>query len=369
MAITDEDSTAVSTTAILAGLNGKFPIDDAVIEALPPGLSFVSVEAYGNSAWTLTGKITTQRPDGSEKLFFLKAAFGEHGGVILKGESESADIIYGLMPDFIPRPYAYGKYKTTNPITYFFLTDFIDMDVTTAPDPMELATKLAQLHKKGRKPGGKYGFHVTTCDGKMPNTIAWQDTWATFYGNLLQGICNVDLETNGSWPELERATKQVITKVIPILLGNLKHEGEPIEPCILHGDLWDSNLGTNMATGEVVMYDVGSYYGHNEMDLGQWRADFCTHLRSNIYTRHYLKNYPAADPVEQFDDRNRLYSMKGTMNYSAGHPGSIVRQTVYNNMCYLCEKYAPIDGIDKYDAQKDPSVTGAQLTPDFTKRD
>jgi hypothetical protein len=32
-------------------------------------------------------------------------------------------------------------------------------------------------------------------------------------------------------------------------------------------------------------------------------------------------------------------------------------------MCYLCEKYAPIDEIDKYDAHIDPSVTGARIVP------
>ncbi|TPX17325.1 uncharacterized protein E0L32_012212 [Thyridium curvatum] len=124
-----------------------------------------------------------------------------------------------------------------------------------------------------------------------------------------------------------------------------------------------------METGQLVMYDVGSYYAHNEMDLGQWRADFCSHLRSKIYIRQYLRNYPAAEPADEFDDRNRLYSLKGSINYSAGHPGCIIRRTAYNNMCYLCEKYAPIDGIDKYDPQKDPSVTGARLTPTFAKPD
>ena len=39
----------------------------------------------------------------------------------------------------------------------------------------------------------------------------------------------------------------------------------------------------------------------------------------------------------------------------------------YNNMCYLCEKFAPIDGIDKYDPVKDPSVTGVILKPTFAK--
>ena len=36
-------------------------------------------------------------------------------------------------------------------------------------------------------------------------------------------------------------------------------------------------------------------------------------------------------------------------------------------MCYLCEKYAPIEGIGKYDPQKDPSITGAAFVPDFSK--
>lgn len=32
-------------------------------------------------------------------------------------------------------------------------------------------------------------------------------------------------------------------------------------------------------------------------------------------------------------------------------------------MCYLCEKYAPTDGIDKYDPRIDPSITGASIVP------
>jgi protein-ribulosamine 3-kinase len=38
-------------------------------------------------------------------------------------------------------------------------------------------------------------------------------------------------------------------------------------------------------------------------------------------------------------------------------------------MCDLCEKYAPVDGIDKYDSQLDPMVTGEFLEPNFAKQD
>ena len=40
-----------------------------------------------------------------------------------------------------------------------------------------------------------------------------------------------------------------------------------------------------------------------------------------------------------------------------------MRYRAYNNMCYLIEKYAPVEGIDKYDSRIDPSLTGARIVP------
>lgn len=185
---------------------------------------------------------------------------------------------------------------------------------------------------------------------------------------------------------MERATKQVADVIIPRLLGPLQEGGRVLKPCIIHGDLWEGNMGINLETGDSLLFDVGSYFAHNEMELGHWRCEFSSVFRSKVYTRHYLRNYPAAEPVDEFDDRNRLYSLKGAINYSAGHPGCMLRRTcvsfniiyikkvpieltcvpfssAYNNMCYLIEKYAPIDGIDKYDPLIDPSITGARITP------
>ncbi len=31
----------------------------------------------------------------------------------------------------------------------------------------------------------------------------------------------------------------------------------------------------------------------------------------------------------------------------------------YNDMLYLCEKYGPLESLEKYDASRDVSVTGA----------
>jgi protein-ribulosamine 3-kinase len=37
-------------------------------------------------------------------------------------------------------------------------------------------------------------------------------------------------------------------------------------------------------------------------------------------------------------------------------------------MCCLCEKYAPVEGIDSYDQRIDPSITGARIVPHLAER-
>ncbi|ROV92123.1 hypothetical protein VSDG_07568 [Cytospora chrysosperma] len=335
----------------LAMLDVAFPMDEAVIEALPKGSTFLSVEHFGTSAWTITGRVVAQNVNRIESNYFLKRRVR-----IIQNHLEPHERLS-------PKPYAFGKYKVPSPPTYFYLSDFVDMDVTTPPDPAEFTKRLARLHKLSESPTGKFGFAVQTCDGQVAHTVDWQENWAVFYRNLLLGVCKKDLETNGPWPEMERATEQVANVIIPRLLGPLQESGKTLKPCIIHGDLWEGNTGINVETGDSILFDVGSYFAHNEMELGHWRCEFSSVFRSKAYTRDYLRNYPAAEPVEEFDDRNRLYSLKGAINYSAGHSGSPLRRSAYNNMCYLIEKYAPIDGIDRYDPDIDPSVTGARIIP------
>lgn len=348
---------------ILSQLDGVFPFDEAVIEALPKDVTFTSVESFGTSAWTVTGRVTAQGADGSIQRFFLKVAYGEHGRLMLGGEHVSSKMIYSVMPDFIPTPYGYGRYNVQSPDTYFYLSQFIDMDVTTAPDPEDLMGKLAELHKNSQSPTGKFGFPVTTYDGNIPHRVTWESKWVDFFRNLFLHACSLDAEANEPWPELELAVRQMGEAVIPRLLGNLRQSGsnEPVKPCLIHGDLWEGNRGIDMETGDSVVYDASSYFAHNEMEFGNWRSELNTFFRSKTYMAHYLRRFPAAEPVEEFDDRNRLYSIKVAINYSAMRPGSIRRKTAYNNMCYLIHKYAPIEGVEQYDPRSDPFVTGAHF--------
>jgi hypothetical protein len=50
-----------------------------------------------------------------------------------------------------------------------------------------------------------------------------------------------------------------------------------------------------MRTGEAFIFDVRSFYGHNEYDIGNWRAP--RHKLSNkAYIRNYKQNFPVSEP-------------------------------------------------------------------------
>ena len=126
------------------------------------------------------------------------------------------------------------------------------------------------MHKLSKSPTGNFGFATQTCDGDRAHVVDWQDSWADFYRNLFLGVCDLDIKRNGPWPEYERAINQVAGKVIPRLLEPLQANGRVLKPCIIHGDLWEGNMGINMETGDSLLFDAGSYFAHNEMELGHW---------------------------------------------------------------------------------------------------
>ncbi len=62
---------------------------------------------------------------------------------MLRGEYELSKMIYKTMPDFIPTPFGYGKYCAEGPDMYFYLSEFVDMDVASCLDATEFTRRLA----------------------------------------------------------------------------------------------------------------------------------------------------------------------------------------------------------------------------------
>jgi protein-ribulosamine 3-kinase len=248
---------------------------------------------------------------------------------MMLGEFTAISEILKVMPGFAPTAYAWGKYESDHQNnTYFLLSDFLEMDThdRSLPDPDEFCLKIAELHLKGLSPNGKFGFPVTTYHGRFSHFCdRWDESWATFMANLITNLLTFDQVNNGDWPELMAVGQHCVTHVIPRLLGVLQSDGRSIQPCLIHGDLWEGNIGTDMETGNIVVYDAGSFFAHHEFELGHWRCER-HRISSKLFRKTYLKYYPASDPVEEFDDRNRLYSLPSNIMYATQAPGAIERK-------------------------------------------
>jgi protein-ribulosamine 3-kinase len=306
---------------------GDFPLDENVLANFPKGTKVLSANRFGTSAWTITARINVELPGRAHARYFLKCAAEDRGRVMMEGEHNATSELYKAMPNFVPKPISWGRYRVGNPDTYYFLSDFIDMN-DRVPEPNQLCSKLAQLHRNSVSPTGKFGMHATTCQGRTPQAVSWESSWTEFFSNLLQHVADLDLETNGYWEELDLLEKRIFTSVIPRLIGALERDGRSVKPCLIHADLWEGNTGTFYETGDIYVFDSGAFYAHNEMEIGDWRCHY-NKIYNNIYTRTYLRQYGPSEPKEEWDDRNRMYSIYYNLIYSVNHmgQGKAVRQT------------------------------------------
>lgn len=227
--------------------------------------------------------------------------------------------IYSYMPDFVPKPIAWGKFKQSSPETYFFLMNLVDLSPSMV-EPCEFCRLIAQLHQMSTSPTGKFGFHITTFHGPNPQNTAWESDWCKYFTRLLTQFFDREIAQNGPLAEYEAAFKTLTSEVIPQLLSPLQSEGRVLKPCLIHGDLWEDNAGVNRDAGLPVVFDASAMYAHNEMELGMWRADIIRF--DERYYQQYLRIMPPSEPQEQFDDRNRLYSIKFKLAHCLGWPDS-----------------------------------------------
>ena len=57
-----------------SGIEGGFPVHEAVRAIMPSGTKIVSAESYGISTWTKTAKVSVVLSDRTPKRYFLKVS-------------------------------------------------------------------------------------------------------------------------------------------------------------------------------------------------------------------------------------------------------------------------------------------------------
>lgn len=186
---------------------------------------------------------------------------------MVAGEFYSQYILHSAVPDFTPQPIAFGTYDSDLRVS-FVLSEYIHMDEKYLPDPHEVARGLAKLHRTAPvSPDCRYGFHLPTLQGPIPQFTDWTKTWEEFFSRSFQKLVDEEEKAQGANEELRALVRLTFKKVIPRLLRPLETGGRKIAPCLVHGDIWDGNVATNIRTKKPVIFDSTCIYAHNECKL------------------------------------------------------------------------------------------------------
>ncbi|KAL8670998.1 MAG: hypothetical protein Q9168_004490 [Polycauliona sp. 1 TL-2023] len=316
-------------------------VDENVAAKLPAGSQIKGILKHAKSYWTRTARIETEQADGTPRSFFLKVTQNDVGKAMVFGEFESMKALHSASPAFTPEPIVWGTFAQTDE-AHFILCEFIEM-TNKLPAIAESMKMLADLHKASPSPTGKYGFHVPTLQGTIPQFTEWTDSWEVFFTKSIKLVFDNEERSQGPDPEVQRLCKETLDKVVPRLLRPLETGGRHITPCLIHGDLWDGNTSTNVATKLPVIYDATCIYAHNEFELAPLRPE--RHHMRDKYVEAYLEKFPASPPIDDQDDRNALYCLRWDMNCSTLYPGNLrYRRMCVEVMKYLTEKYS--DGYE-----------------------
>ncbi|KAL4918897.1 Fructosamine kinase-domain-containing protein [Aspergillus aurantiobrunneus] len=310
------------------------PVPASILRALSisdPTKATLSTSGLG-SGFTTTGAIKATVPDADgqdeERKYFVKtSADGDAAKEMFQGEYESLNAIAGSVPGFCPRAVAWGPLEESSGKSYFLATEFLDLRARGGRGGESLAQRLGKLHSTPAPVDpetGKrlFGFPVPTfCgDTKQPNRTC--ESWADFYANdRLLTILATSEKRNGRDAGLRSLVERTANTVVPALLGDghlgydKSGKGQGITPVVVHGDLWSGNADRGRIVGsgrkddeEVgdVVYDPSACYAHSEYEIGIMKmfGGF-----GSAFFNEYHRVVPKTEPVEEYEDRVRLYEL------------------------------------------------------------
>ncbi|XP_072339242.1 ketosamine-3-kinase isoform X3 [Scyliorhinus torazame] len=160
----------------------------------------------------------------------------------------------------------------------------------------------------------KFGFHIATCCGYLPQHNDWQSDWVNFFTRQrLQVQLDLiekeyaDREARDLWSKLQLK--------IPALFHDME-----IMPALLHGDLWGGNIG-QVEDGPVI-FDPASFYGHSEFELA------ISGIFGGFGTGFYTAYHNKIPKAPGFEKRLKLYQLFHYLNhwnhFGSGYRGSSV---------------------------------------------
>lgn len=161
------------------------------------------------------------------------------------------------------------------------------------PAPIDMARLghgLAALHQTTAP---HFGWEQDNFIGSLPQGNSPDDDWSRFY--LQQRLL----------PQLRRAVDSGFLDVRDVpgetrMQSVLEDTLGPVEPALLHGDLWNGNFLIS-ETGVPYLIDPAVYYGHHEADLAM------TRLFGGFSDPFYAAYHEILPPATGYEERQDIY--------------------------------------------------------------
>ncbi|CAM1320766.1 FN3KRP (predicted) [Pycnogonum litorale] len=266
---------------------------------------------------------------------FVKSNSEPGAKLMFDGEYESLKAMIVTNTVRVPRPVIVVKDPGSD--SSCLVTQFLDMKSASSKHAVLFGQQLARMHKHNEimtsshdeasihkqdneQPTftDKFGFHVATSCGFLPQYNTWHSDWVEFYTNKLQHLINLiekeygDREVNEMWSEL----KLKIPKMF---------DGLNIKPALVHGDMWGGNIAED--SSGPVLFDPSSFYGHSEFEFG-----ISSIFSSCIFNERFFSAYHDIIPKQPgFQQRQKLYQLFHLLNHW-NHFGTAYRGSTVSTM-------------------------------------
>lgn len=245
---------------------------------------------------------TAFKLSSSSRHFFIKLNekdFVRH----FEAEAYSLNQINLQSPFKCPMPICYGESLNNS----FLVLEMLDFVHGTNHQWYQLGQTLADMHKQTVH--GKFGWEEDNYIGTniQPNT--WSSNWSMFFAEQRIG-----------W-QLQLLNEKSIR------LGDIEHiikrchdglEKHQVMPCLIHGDLWQGNVG--FTRNGPTIFDPASYYGDREADIAM--TELFGHFPSAFY-QGYQEHYPLPEHYEQ---RKLIYNLYHILNHTNLFGGVYIEQ-------------------------------------------
>ncbi|KAG8910787.1 hypothetical protein FRC00_007557, partial [Tulasnella sp. 408] len=171
-------------------------------------------------------------------IFFVKTGHARNYDH-WKGEAESLKAMYAAAPGICPRLIAFGDDEESKQRPYM-ISEYKQFTSLSSTSGKVLAKRMAlELHEPKNSEAeakGRFGFEWPTYCGATRLENGWFDTWDEAYASLIK-----------------------------TLLDGLRQEGRTYsEICNLGDQVVSNGNAGSLASGEPIIFDPASYYGHNE---------------------------------------------------------------------------------------------------------